>query len=148
MLLRYSTWRTVRSRKERSFRTSIADFGHVHPMLVPSPPAAGSRQAAQHSTARKLCQKRTYYAHIHMYTYHVCTHDVSYDKYDKYTQGQAASKKGRLFQTKTDQDRPRQNTARTRGNVTVLEVLPPEVIFHSRVIGAYPVTTDCIVAMR
>ena len=108
MLLRYSTWRTVRSRKERSFRTSIADFGHVHPMLVPSPPAAGSRQAAQHSTARKLCQKRTYYAHIHMYTYHVCTHHVSYDKYDKYTQGQAASKKGRLFQTKTDQDRPRQ----------------------------------------
>ena len=52
-------------------------------------------------------------------------------------------------QTKTDQDRPRQTkTEHCTGNVTVLEVLPPEVIFHSRVIGAYPVTTDCIVAMR
>lgn len=38
MLLRYSTCRTVRSKKERSFRTSIADLGHVQPMLVPSPP--------------------------------------------------------------------------------------------------------------
>ena len=25
--------------------------------------------------------------------------------------------------------------------------VPPEVIFHSRVIGACPVTTDCVVAM-
>lgn len=40
MLLRYSTWRTVRSRNDKSFRTSIADFGHVQPMLVPSPPAS------------------------------------------------------------------------------------------------------------
>lgn len=43
MLLRYSTCRTVRSRKERSFRTSIADLGHVQPMLVPSPPGPPTR---------------------------------------------------------------------------------------------------------
>ena len=30
---------------------------------------------------------------------------------------------------------------------SVFICFPPEVIFHSRVIGACPVTTDCIVAM-
>lgn len=48
MLLRYSTCRTVRSRKERSFRTSIADLGHVQPMLVPSPPDARKHQTSAH----------------------------------------------------------------------------------------------------
>src|SRR5436189_3809750 len=36
--LRYSIWRTERSRKDMPSRTSMTDFGPTQPMDVPSPP--------------------------------------------------------------------------------------------------------------